>query len=46
VPAEDGGFQLVTLRTPRRYDPVDDSGNIFQKILGRLTLHLAIGPAF
>jgi outer membrane protein insertion porin family len=41
-----GGFRLVTLNTARRYDPVDISGNFLQKILGRLTLHLAIGPAF
>jgi outer membrane protein assembly factor BamA len=42
----DSTARLVTLATPRRYDPVDTSGNFFQKILARLMLHLAIGPAF
>lgn len=42
----DGSVQLVTLNTTRRYDPVRGSGNWLQQVLGRLTLHLAIGPAF
>jgi outer membrane protein assembly factor BamA len=41
-----GGTQhLVTLKTFRRYDPVEGSGGI-RGILNRLMLHLAIGPAF
>ena len=41
-----GNPQLVTLQTRRRYDQTETSGNSLRKILGRLTLHLAIGPAF
>jgi outer membrane protein assembly factor BamA len=41
-----GNLSLVTLRTPRRYDPLDRGGNFFNQILNRLMLHLAIGPAF
>jgi outer membrane protein assembly factor BamA len=41
-----GISRLVTLKTPRRYDPLDTSGNAIQKLLTRLMLHLAIGPAF
>ena len=40
-----GTEQLVTLKTLRRYDPVQGSGGI-RGILNRLMLHLAIGPAF
>jgi outer membrane protein assembly factor BamA len=42
----DGSVQLVTLSTPRRYDPLDASGGFFKKVLSRLRLHLAIGPPF
>ena len=41
-----GESTLVRLATARRYDPVDASGNILRQILGRLTLHLSVGPAF
>lgn len=41
-----GNEQLITLLTPRRYDPTDASGSWFNKALSRLTLHLSIGPAF
>lgn len=41
-----GAFQLVTLATPRRYDQAEVTGGALRQILGRLTLHLAIGPAF
>jgi outer membrane protein assembly factor BamA len=41
-----GGFRLVTLNTKRRYDPADTGGGGLRRILSRLTLHLAIGPAF
>lgn len=41
-----GELRLVRLATARRYDPIDSSGNILRQILGRLTLHLSVGPAF
>ncbi|MEO7965206.1 MAG: BamA/TamA family outer membrane protein, partial [Gemmatimonadaceae bacterium] len=41
-----GNATLVTLKTTRQYSPVDASGNILRQILGRLTLHLSVGPAF
>lgn len=41
-----GSAQLVTLKTARTYDPVNATGNILRQILGRLTLHLSVGPAF
>jgi outer membrane protein assembly factor BamA len=41
-----GSSRLVTLRTLRRYDPVDVRGTWYRRILNRLMLHLAIGPAF
>jgi hypothetical protein len=41
-----GNFQLVTLNTKRRYDQAQTSGGALRKVLSRLTLHLAIGPAF
>jgi hypothetical protein len=41
-----GNGRLVTLRTSRRYDPLDRGGNFFNQIFNRLMLHLAIGPAF
>ena len=42
----DGTFELVTLTTPRRFDPVDSSGGFFRQVLSRLRFHLAIGPPF
>jgi outer membrane protein assembly factor BamA len=42
----DGSAHLVTLTTPRRYDPLDASGAFFKQLLSRLRLHLAIGPPF
>lgn len=41
-----GAPQLVILSTPRRFNPIDASGGWLRQILGRLTLHLSIGPAF
>ena len=41
-----GNASLVTLKTTRQYSPVNASGNILRQILGRLTLHLSVGPAF
>jgi outer membrane protein assembly factor BamA len=41
-----GNFRLVTLQTRRRYDQSDATGGALRKVLSRLTLHLAIGPAF
>ncbi|MGQ0649418.1 MAG: BamA/OMP85 family outer membrane protein [Gemmatimonadaceae bacterium] len=46
VTRDDSTFQLVTLQTPRRYDPAKATGGALRQILSRLTLHLAIGPAF
>lgn len=42
----DGSAHLVTLNTPRRYNPLDSSGRFFKQVLSRLRLHLAIGPPF
>jgi outer membrane protein assembly factor BamA len=41
-----GALQLVTLDTKRRFDPADTGGGRLRRVLNRLTLHLAIGPAF
>lgn len=41
-----GSFRLVTLDTPRRYDQAEVTGGALKQVLSRLTLHLAIGPAF
>ena len=41
-----GRLQLVTLETRRHFDESETSGRSLRKILSRLTLHLAIGPAF
>jgi hypothetical protein len=41
-----GALRLVTLTTLRRYDQTDATGGALRKVLNRLTLHLAIGPAF
>lgn len=46
VPAPNGQYKLVTLNTPRRYDQAEATGGAFSQFLSRLTLHLAIGPAF
>lgn len=42
----DGTTSLVTLGHTRRYDPVDTAGGVLAKVLGRLRLHLAIGPPY
>jgi outer membrane protein assembly factor BamA len=42
---EDGERRLVRLDTLRRYDPLS-GGNVLRQVLGRLTLHLAIGEAY
>lgn len=41
-----GRLQLVTLKTRRRFDESETSGRSLRKVFNRLTLHLAIGPAF
>jgi hypothetical protein len=41
-----GHLQLVTLKTRRRFDESETTGRSLRKVLNRLTLHLAIGPAF
>jgi outer membrane protein assembly factor BamA len=41
-----GNLQLVTLNTKRRFDQAEATGGSLRKILSRLTIHLAIGPAF
>ncbi len=41
-----GHASLVTLKKSRAYDPVNASGNILRQILGRLMLHLSVGPPF
>lgn len=46
VSSTNGSFRLVTLDTPRRYDQAEVTGGAFKQVLSRLTLHLAIGPAF
>ncbi len=48
VTAPDGSFQLVTLKALRRYNQAEATagGGTLGQILSRLTLHLAIGPAF
>jgi hypothetical protein len=47
ITAPDGSFKLVTLKTLRRYSQAEaTAGGTLGQILGRLTLHLAIGPAF
>lgn len=46
VTSTDGSFRLVTLDTPRRYDQAEVTGGALKQVLSRLTLHLAIGPAF
>jgi outer membrane protein assembly factor BamA len=42
----DGSLRLVTLATARRYNAAESSGGFLAPVLSRLTLHLAIGPAF
>ena len=44
--AGNGQYKLVTLTTPRRYDQAEATGGAFSQFVSRLTLHLAIGPAF
>ncbi len=46
VPDSAGGTRLVTLRTLRRYNPVQRSGGALRGLLNRLQLHLAIGPPY
>lgn len=41
-----GRPHLVTLKTKRRFDESETTGRSLRKVLNRLTLHLAIGPAF
>jgi len=42
----DGSLRLVTLTTARRFDAAESTGGFLAPVLSRLTLHLAIGPAF
>ncbi len=42
----DGTVELITLTKTRRYDPLDETGGFFKKVMSRLRLHLAIGPPF
>ncbi len=42
----DGSFKLVTLKTTRRFNAAESHGGFLGAVLSRLTLHLAIGPAF
>ncbi len=46
VTRPDGTFELVTLQKSRRFDPTNNSGGTFRKVMSRLRLHLAIGPPF
>ena len=46
VENEDGTFRLITLKTPRRFNAAESRGGFLGAVLSRLTLHLAIGPAF
>ncbi len=46
VTAADSRARLVTLTTPRRFDQAEATGGFLKQIFSRLTLHLAIGPAF
>ena len=46
VTAADSSVRLVTLTTPRRFDQAEATGGFLKQIFSRLTLHLAIGPAF
>ena len=46
VTTEDGETRLVRLDTQRRYDPTEARGGFLRQVVERLTLHLAIGPAF
>ena len=41
---QNGERRLITLTTPRQYDPVEGGG--FREVLNRLQLHLSIGQAF
>ncbi|MFN8572186.1 MAG: BamA/TamA family outer membrane protein [Gemmatimonadaceae bacterium] len=42
----DGSFSLVTLKTLRRFDQAEATGGVLKQVFSRLTLHIAIGPAF
>ncbi len=42
----DGSLRLVTLASPRRFNAAESRGGFLGAVLSRLTLHLAIGPAF
>jgi hypothetical protein len=46
VTEADGSLRLVTLTTARRYSAAESNGGFLAPVLSRLTLHLAIGPAF
>lgn len=42
----DGSLRLVSLAIPRRYNAAESRGGFLGQLTSRLTLHLAIGPAF
>ncbi|MEP7383305.1 MAG: BamA/TamA family outer membrane protein [Gemmatimonadota bacterium] len=46
VTEADGSLRLVTLAAPRRFNAAESRGGFLGAVLSRLTLHLAIGPAF
>jgi outer membrane protein assembly factor BamA len=42
----DGSFRLVQLDQQLFYDPVEQEGSTFRRLISRLQLHLSIGEAF
>lgn len=46
VKEADGALRLVSLAVPRRYNAAESRGGFLGQVTSRLTLHLAIGPAF
>jgi outer membrane protein assembly factor BamA len=46
VVGEDGLPRIIRLDTPRRWDPLEDTGGFFSRLMSRLRLHVSIGQAF
>lgn len=46
VEGEDGTLRLVQLDQSRLYNPVEQEGSTFRRLISRLQLHLSIGEAF
>lgn len=46
VEGEDGLLRLVQLNQGKFYDPVEQGGSTFRRLISRLQLHLSIGEAF